>query len=316
MEKIGNFINKKMAKMSGFRLILAVVVLVFGFSYLFDFQLRPSREFLSLVGAVKPSPSPMPEPTAQNLAAIVTSAEGYRVDIKWGDVGKKLVASGAIDLAKFEKTYSNQQYQDMLRYLTDEVDGGITVNKQNAYFWVNTLWALGLVQQSKVLDEGVMGTEYADQKGSFASTGGWTLGSRDAVSLYSSVPIVSLSSEEQETVRQIASGIYRPCCGNPTSFPDCNHGMAILGLIELMVSQGYGEDEIYSAALAFNSYWFETTYVDLAYYFQTKEGLGWDQVDPKRVLSAQFSSAAGYQTIKKEIGDIPGAPKAGASCGA
>lgn len=181
---------------------------------------------------------------------------------------------------------------------------------------MNTLWALGLTQKSDVLNKGVMGTQYRKDLGNFASTGGWTLGAKDSVKLYSSSKVIPLSQEQQARVEKISAGIYRPCCGNPTSFPDCNHGMAILGLIELMASQGFSEDEIYKAALAFNSYWFPQTYIDLAYYFQTKENTPWQNVDPKRILSAQFSSAQGYQAVKQQIENIPGAPKSGGSCGA
>jgi hypothetical protein len=92
--------------------------------------------------------------------------------------------------------------------------------------------------------------------------------------------------------------------------------MAILGLIELMVSQGYGEEDIYQAALAFNSYWFAQTYIDLAYYFETTEGTAWAEVDAKKALSAEYSSAQGYQAIKKQIGNIPGTESVGGSCGA
>jgi hypothetical protein len=83
-----------------------------------------------------------------------------------------------------------------------------------------------------------------------------------------------------------------------------------------MVSQGYGEEDIYQAALAFNSYWFAQTYIDLAYYFETQENTAWTKVDAKKVLSAEYSSAQGYQAVKKQIGTIPGSETAGGSCGA
>lgn len=263
-----------------------------------------------------PSLAPTPAPSAENLLPQVAPEQGYKVNIKWGDIGQKLVESGAIDIEKYNQNYSDSSYNDLLRYLTESKDDGITVDRENSYFWVNTLWALGLAQKSDVLEKGVMGTDYKDKIGNFASTGGWTLGSKDAVSLYSSEDIIPLTQEQQDKVTKISENIYRPCCGNPTSFPDCNHGMAILGLIEIMVSQGFSEDEIYKASLAFNSYWFTTTYVDLAYYFQTTKGVTWDKVDPKEVLSAKYSSGQGYAKIKEEIGNIPGSKNVGASCGA
>jgi len=292
---------------------LTVVVLITWLT-LFNISITPSIRLLALTG--KLSPTPTPELTADLLSSIVVPQEGYTVNLNWGDTGKLLVESGAIDLDKYKENYTGEEYQELLSYLTDTKNEGITITKDNAYFWVNTLWALGLTQKSDVLEKGIMGTEYKEDIGNFASTGGWTLGAKDAVQLYSSSEIITLTADQQAQVDKISQGIYRPCCGNPTSFPDCNHGMAILGLIELMVSQGYTENEIYTASLAFNSYWFSQTYIDLAYYFQTKEGISWKDVDAKRALSAEFSSAQGYMALKEKIGTIPGAQTSGASCGA
>jgi len=259
---------------------------------------------------VKITPRKLVPPTVEELTQKVAPAEGYTVDVVWGDVGKRLVETGAVDLEKYRGIYSEN-----LDYLTQSKGEGITINKDNAYFWVNTLWALGLVQRSDVLEGGAM-AQYGDDLGNFASTGGWTLGTKDALELYSSAEVVPLTPEQHKMVMTITQGIYRPCCDNSAAFPDCNHGMAILGLVELMVSQGFSEEEIYEAALAFNSYWFTQSYVDLAYYFKMREGTNWSRVDPKRVLSSQFSSASGFYAIKQIIGSIPGAPTAGASCGA
>ena len=275
--------------------VTAAVIVLNVFLYLFDVQVTPRWQTQLSVGA---------------LTEKVAPASGYSVDIKWGDVGQKLVEAGAIDLEQYQQIYPD------ISYLTQSKSEGITLNKDTAYFWVNTLWALGLTQKSDVLEKGVMMTQYGDDLGNFASTAGWTLGSKDALELYSSAEIIPLSAEQQAKVAEIASNIYRPCCGNSAAFPDCNHGMAILGLVELMVSQGFSEEEIYKAALVFNSYWFVDTYVDLAYYFQTAKNTPWKKVDPKEVLSDKYSSASGYGAIKQIIGNIPGAPVQGASCGA
>lgn len=307
--------TKQTTKLSIITLSALVLVLaVWGF--LFDIKLSPSTRAGTLLGLLRPTPVPSPGPSVELLTQQVTPKEGFTVDLKWADTGVKLVKAGGIDIAKYRKNYADPRYEELLKYLTENQDRGITINQENAYFWVNTLWALGLTQKSDVLDKGVMGTQYRKDLGNFASTGGWTLGAKDAVKLYSSSEIIPLTKEQQVLVEKISAGIYRPCCGNPTSFPDCNHGMAILGLIELLASQGFTEDEIYKAALAFNSYWFPQTYIDLAYYFQTKESTPWEGVDPKRALSAQFSSAQGYQAVKQQIENIPGAPSRGGSCGA
>ncbi len=294
----------------------SVLLLVGVWTFAFDVQLKPSSRFALLQNKLNPTPTPTPTLSAENLSEKVIPNSGYSINLKWGDIGKQLVLTGAIDLTKFKETYKDPQYQEILTYLTETKDQGITITPQNSYFWINTLWALGLVQKSDVLDKGIMMTQYKKDIGSFASTGGWTLGSKPATKLYSSVAIIPLTPAQNQIVNQIAANIYRPCCGNSTAFPDCNHGMAMLALIELMINQGYPETEIYKAALAFNSYWFGQTYMDLAYYFKTKQNLDWDKVDPKVVLSAQYSSAQGYQAIKKEIEGAPQQGQSAGSCGA
>jgi hypothetical protein len=244
----------------------------------------------------------------------VVPKSGFKFSVKWGDVGKKLVENGAIDQAKYLKNYSEEKYKEELKYLTEEKIDSITINADNAYFWVNTLWALGLNQQSKVLTD--MKNEYPKDIGNLASTGGWTLGTKDSLELYNKAAIVPLTDTQQDTVKKISAEIFRPCCNNSTAFPDCNHGMAALGLIELMVSQNFSEGEIYRAVLSFNSYWFSQTYVDLAYYFQKNENTAWLAIDPKTVLSAKYSSSAGYAAIKKQIGNIPGVGASGPGCSA
>lgn len=294
----------------------SVLLILAAWSFAFDVSIKPSSRFQAISNLINPTPTPVPTPSAQSLAEAVIPDSGYTINIKWGDIGKKLVESGAIDLAKFQENYKDPQYQEVMKYLTQNQDKGITITPQNSYFWINTLWALGLVQKSDVLDKGIMGTQYKKELGNFASTAGWTLGAKPALKLYSSSQIIPLTPEQNTLVDKIAKTIYRPCCGNHTAFPDCNHGMAMLALIELMVNQGKSEGEIYKAALAFNSYWFSQTYMDLAYYFQTKENTRWQDVDAKRILSAQFSSAQGYQAIKQTIEEAPQQPKTGGGCGA
>lgn len=244
----------------------------------------------------------------------VVPKDGFKFDIKWGSVGKGLVASGAIDMTKYAGNYPKEKYAKELAYLTEENNDGITINSDNAYFWVNTLWALGLNQQSQVLTE--MKQNYPRDIGNLASTGGWTLGAKPAMELYNKEALIPLTGAQQELVKKISANIYRPCCNNSTAFPDCNHGMAALALVELMVSQNFSEQEIYRAVLAFNSYWFSQTYVDLAYYFQKNENTAWADVDPKKALSSAFSSKAGYSAIKRQIGNVPGVGASGPGCGA
>lgn len=129
---------------------------------------------------------------------------------------------------------------------------------------------------------------------------------------YSMHEFVVLNAEQQSLVEQVAQNIYRPCCGNSTYFPDCNHGMAMLGLLELMAANNVPEDEMYKVALKVNALWFPDTYLAIAQYLQVK-GSSWEKADAKELLGYDFSSAVGYQRILSEI--TPPARRGGGSCG-
>jgi len=242
--------------------------------------------------------------------------ENYVFKIKWGDLGKRMVEDGVIDKVKLAQaiTGKDELPKDLDKYFQDG-QNKIEVNPQNAQFWVDVLWGLGLANKNKILETGAM-TQNGDAS-NFASTGGWTLGVSDnAMNYYSKYSYINPSEKQQKIVEEIAGSIYRPCCGNSTAFPDCNHGMAMLGLIELMVSQGFSRDEIYKTALAFNTYWFPQTYLDTALYLQ-RNGKDYEKVSPLELLSENFSSAMGSQSVSEEVGNVQWpAFGSGGSCGA
>ena len=80
--------------------------------------------------------------------------------------------------------------------------------------------------------------------------------------------------------------------------------MAALAAIELMVSAGIDEKTIYRNVLALNSYWFSDTYVTIATLF-ARDGIAWKDVDAKRVLGREYSSAQGAQAIMKKSARSP-----------
>lgn len=233
----------------------------------------------------------------------VLPSKGYVFQIKWGNLGKKLVEDGVIDEVKLTKalTGGDTLPEEYKKYLDGSDQPQIELNASNAQFWVDVLWGLGLANKNEILEKGPMveGGNIAN----FASTGGWTIGKKGPMEVYSKYQYISLTPEQQTVVKEIADGVYRPCCGNSTAFPDCNHGMAALALIELMVSQGFSKEEIYKTVLAFNSYWFPQTYLDISYHF-AKNGKDWKQVPASEILSKTFSSAMGYQVIKKQVGEV------------
>lgn len=250
----------------------------------------------------------------QALAAEVLPADGFDIPVKWGDLGKKLIESGVIDEKKFTELYAQRGGvpQDMNALLTKGDIGSVRMTPENSSTLLNILWALGIGQKNTILEKGPMNDpEYGGAAG-FASTGGWTLAKGDAMEHFSKHDYFKLNEEQQKRVEAVSQNVYRPCCGNSTFFPDCNHGMAMLGLLELMASQGMSEEDMYRIALQVNSYWFPDTYVTVAKYLK-KRGVEWGSVDPKEVLGAGFSSAQGYKRILSE--EQPVQQQGGGGCG-
>ncbi|OGI68955.1 hypothetical protein A3A09_01900 [Candidatus Nomurabacteria bacterium RIFCSPLOWO2_01_FULL_42_20] len=245
--------------------------------------------------------------------------------VRWGDLGYQMAQAGVIDKQKFEELYESRgglsvEEKKLLEGLSN---GNLVITQENSGYVLNLLWAFGLGNKNPVLEEGPMVTydggeaglsaEALAKAGRFASTGGWTLAKGGAMDHYSKHSFVVLTTQQQAKVEHMAKNIYRPCCGNSTYFPDCNHGMAMLGLLELLAANGVSEGEMYKIALQVNSYWFPQTYLTLAKYFEMK-GVSWDKVDAKEVLGFDFSSASGYQKILTEI--TPANVSGGGSCGA
>lgn len=251
----------------------------------------------------------------QELKSEILPVEGYATALTWNDLGKKLVELGAINKEQFTENHrSPTSGAEDLDILEGQSSKPIAINENNSGLVLNLLWAFGLIQKSKVLDEGPMNTSSDYSFMDFASTAGWTLSTKKVEEIYSSQELVTLNDFQQDLVKKIAEGIYRPCCDNSAAFPDCNHGMAALGLIELEVAAGIPEEQIYRDVLAFNSFWFPQTYLEAAVYL-SQQGKEWSEVDPKEILGPQYSSASGSAVISEQLKDVPGLESGGGSCG-
>ncbi|MCL5675882.1 MAG: rhodanese-like domain-containing protein [Patescibacteria group bacterium] len=245
----------------------------------------------------------------------VLPEKGVELPISWNDLGQKLVSNGVIDLNKFNQAVKPTSEQEKI--LTSNYSGKIKIDRTNAQFIVDMLWALGLSQKSLVYEQGPMGTTEKKDAANFASTGGWTLAKGNAMNYYNKFDLISpnsLTPLKQKQVAEISKNIYRPCCGNPTWFPDCNHGMAALAIIELLVSQNIPETIIYQKVLGFNSFWFPDQYLTAATYF-ARQGIAWNKVDAKLLLGPNFSSGQGSQEVAKIVGPLPYVSKNAGSCG-
>jgi len=251
----------------------------------------------------------------------VNPPDGYELPIRYGDFAPKLVAAGVIDYAGFVKLYQeigSPLSEQQIAILTKGSNAPIVINNENQHFLLNLFWALGLANQNKILTDGPMMRNGKEQVVNFASTGGWTLASEPVGELYASQSIISLTGEQQKYLEEVAAGVYRPCCDNPTHFPDCNHGMAMLGLLELMASQGSSVGEMFEAAKYVNAFWFPQQALELAVLFKTAENVEFTQADASQVVGQQLFSGSGFQAVHQWLaqnGKLDQVPDGGGSCG-
>lgn len=290
-------------------------IFVFAMNLLFEINISIRPRFSS--SAPRVTAQYQTGAAQQNETALTTSvlpSEGVTLPVKWGDLGKQMVDAGVIDAAKFEIVYAQRGGLDAAakKLLYGEGNGALVINEQNSGLLLNLLWALGLGNKNEILEKGPMQDKQYGGADRFASTGGWTLAKGNVMNHYSTHAFMTLTPDQQAVVVRVSQNIYRPCCGNSVYFPDCNHGMAMLGLLELMAAQGATEEQMYKTALAVNAYWFPDTYTAIAKYF-AKRGTAWANIDPKEALSATYSSASGYKQILSEV--EPSTTKGGGGCG-
>lgn len=298
-------------------LMFAIIIL----TQIFEITITPKLAFLKTNFGQKPSLASTQVSTASkvdtaSLAQQVIPANGVSLPITWGDLGKRMIADGVIDEAKFRALFEGGLANQDEQMLSGNIDQPIVMTQENNRFVLDMLWAFGLANKNDILENGEMTDEkYGGDASKFAATGGWSLAKGPGPDHYSMHQYVTLTSDQQALVDSVSRGIYRPCCGNSTHFPDCNHGMAMLGLLQLMAADGATEQEMYDIALQVNTLWFPQTYIDLATYFK-EQGQDWDQVDSKLVLGAEYSSAQGYQQTREQIQSLPKPQQGGGGCGA
>ncbi|MGV8838853.1 MAG: hypothetical protein ACWA6X_00970 [Bauldia sp.] len=232
--------------------------------------------------------------------------DGFQSRIALGDSIPKLVEAGVIDAERYLALYSidGPAPADLAQVLTKPADVPMGLTRANAPYLVNLLWPVGL---STFMRGNFSSPLNGQARDSFASTRGWTLGRNiNGGTYFNRFPIVDLDFEQEALVVKVAQATYRPCCDNSTFFQDCNHGSALLGLLQLGSSQGLTEDELFSEALAFNSFWFPDNYVMTALYFEVFEKTNWADVDPRQVMAANFSSGSGWESnVARPLSTVP-----------
>lgn len=260
-------------------------------------------------------------PDMASMAMQVHPPDGYTIAATFGDLGPKLLEAGAMDADDFIEVYERAGQplnEEQLAILRNGSSARVVFNKENSYFLLNFFWALGLTNANPVLTEGPMVGKGRANVVNFASTGGWSLAAKPVRDLYASVSLVNLTPEQQERLVEVAQGVYRPCCDNPTHFPDCNHGMAMLGLLELVASQGATVEEMFEAAKYANAYWYPKQSLELATFFKATQKVDFDEADSRELVGRNHSSLSGYRTVNQWLsnnGLLPQSAGGGNSCG-
>lgn len=259
----------------------------------------------------------------KELASIyeqVNPKDGYALSVTYGELGPRLIEGGVINYEAFAAIYEksgNPLSVEQTEILKNGSDEEIIISAENAHYLLNFFWAVGLANENSILTDGPMVQNSNGQVERFASTGGWSLATKPITELYASMDLIPLTTDQQKLVEEVAAAIFRPCCNNHTLFPDCNHGMAMLGILQLMASQGATAPEMFEAAKYINAYWFPQQTLETAIYLQLNQGTDFTNADAKLVVSDKLSSASGASMVHEDLsskGLLKQAPGQGGSC--
>ncbi len=271
--------------------------------------------------AAKPVESTTATGASSEIFEQINPEKGYELNSIFGDLGPRMIEMGVIDKDKFIGVYEQNGQpltKEQLAILTEGSNEKVKITRENSYFLLNFFWAAGLGNKSRVLTDGDMVKYGNGQAGGFASTGGWSLAKSNPMDYYAKETLIPMTSDQEALVEQVASNIYRPCCGNSTAFPDCNHGMALLSVLQLMASQGATEKQMYEAGKYFSAFWFPSNYYDLALFFKNKDNVEFKDLDAKKLLSQEYSSSQGWGRAKQWLQDkgiVEQPPRGGGGCG-
>jgi len=307
----GHFKNQSFKR--SFLIGLALVLVVYAIP-------RMKIEYKAF-GSLAAKPVNTEEGASGEIFEQINPSEGYELKATFGDLGPRMLSMGVVDKDKFIQVYEQNEQplsEQQLKILTQGSNERVKITRENSYFLLNFFWAAGLGNKSRVLTEGDIMKYGNGQAGGFASTGGWSLAKSDPMDYYAKEALIPMTADQEALVESVASNIYRPCCGNSTAFPDCNHGMALLSVLQLLASQGATEDEMYQAGKYFSAFWFPSNYYDLAIYFQSKEQTEFKDLDPRKLLSAEYSSSQGWGRAKQWLQDqgiVEQPPRGGGGCG-
>lgn len=236
-----------------------------------------------------------PKVAFRDVVEEVLPREGVPTGVFFGDALQKVIAADVLMPSKFRSAYAKKGGMPpwVAALLSGPSDTPIRLTAATATDLLNLLWPIGLATRAPFNVDSPTNGPHLPR---LASTAGWTLGREaNGAAYFDKVDSLTLDPAQAALVRQVAERTYRPCCDNSALFQDCNHGSAMLGLLELAASQGMGKEKLEQVALAANSSWFPREYLKTALYFSLYEQRSWANVPPEELLSARYSSASGWQ---------------------
>jgi len=231
----------------------------------------------------------------QDVLKQMVPTRGVKTQVAFRDSLQKVIAGGALDPGKLRANYGTSGGAPawLEGLLVKPSSEPIVFSLETAPHLLNLLWPIGLSTKTKFNETSPVNTSNLPN---LASTAGWTLGHEEnGAAYFNKVAALQLTDEQEERVRQVATTTFRPCCDNSTLLQDCNHGSALLGLLELGASQGLSVDDLYWLALVANSHWFPAQYAKTALHLALFEGVIWHDADPRLILGPQFSTLTGWQ---------------------
>jgi hypothetical protein len=232
----------------------------------------------------------------ERATAAVMPEEGIATGMVLDDAIARLVAGGAVVPEKMAAVYERRGgLPDWVAgALKGQASGDIELSSTSVPYLLNLLWPLGIANRTSFNGRNPIPEKTLPR---LASTGGWNLGiKKNGANYYNRVDAVPLTAEQDAMIERMAATIYRPCCNNSALFPDCNHGAAMLGFLQLAAARGLPEERIWELAKALNGFWYPRQYVAMALLFDLRDDLDWEEVSPQMALGKRFSSISGWRT--------------------
>jgi hypothetical protein len=236
-----------------------------------------------------------PNAAFEDVLAEVLPREGIPTGLVFGDVLQRLIAAEMLLPDKLRAVYAKRGGLPTWvgALLNGPSDIPIRYSAETAPHLLNLLWPVGLATRASFNENSPTNGVNLPR---LASTGGWNLGREaNGAAYFNKVDALALTPARETMVKEVAERTYRPCCDNSALFQDCNHGSAMLGLLEMAASQGREKPELERTALAANSFWFPREYFKTALFVSLIEKRHWKDVPPAELLDRKYSSASGWQ---------------------